>query len=174
MPFFGSGEKFQVAGLEVYREGLLSGASIVTKGTIGILVAINLSATTTAREILRGLEILKLPTPMVQIASFMLRYVNVVNDEMQRMSVARQSRGFEATGIRHWPVLATAAGALFIRSYERGERVHLAMLARGFNGELPKDIKITNDRKYWIFALVIPLLALIVLLLTLQLGSSNA
>jgi cobalt/nickel transport system permease protein len=174
MPFFGSGEKFQLAGLEVYREGLLAGASIVTKGTIGILVAINLSATTTAREILRGLEILKLPTPMVQIASFMLRYVNVVNDEMQRMSVARQSRGFEATGVKHWPVLATAAGALFIRSYERGERVHLAMLARGFNGELPKDTKITNDRKYWIFALVIPLLALIVLLLTLQLGSSNA
>jgi cobalt/nickel transport system permease protein len=174
MPFFGSGEKFQLAGLEVYREGLLAGASIVTKGTIGILVAINLSATTTAREILRGLEILKLPTPMVQIASFMLRYVNVVNDEMQRMSVARQSRGFEATGVKHWPVLATAAGALFIRSYERGERVHLAMLARGFNGELPKDIKITNDRKYWIFALVIPLLALILLLLTLQLGSSNA
>jgi cobalt/nickel transport system permease protein len=174
MPFFGSGEKFQLAGLEVYREGLLAGASIVTKGTIGILVAINLSATTTAREILRGLEILKLPTPMVQIASFMLRYVNVVNDEMQRMSVARQSRGFEATGVKHWPVLATAAGALFIRSYERGERVHLAMLARGFNGELPKDIKITNDRKYWISALVIPLLALIVLLLTLQLGSSNA
>lgn len=174
MPFFGSGEKFQIAGLEFYREGLLAGASIVTKGTIGILVAINLSATTTAREILRGLEILKLPTPMVQIASFMLRYVNVVNDEMQRMSVARQSRGFEATGVKHWPVLATAAGALFIRSYERGERVHLAMLARGFNGELPKDIKITNDRKYWISALVIPLLALIVLLLTLQLGSSNA
>jgi len=85
MPFFGTGEKFQVAGLELYREGLLAGASIVTKGTIGILVAINLSATTTAREILRGLEILKLPTPMVQIASFMLRYVNVVNDEMQRM-----------------------------------------------------------------------------------------
>jgi cobalt/nickel transport system permease protein len=104
----------------------------------------------------------------------MLRYVNVVNDEMQRMSVARQSRGFEATGVKHWPVLATAAGALFIRSYERGERVHLAMLARGFNGELPKDLKITNDRKYWISALVIPLLALIVLLLTLQLGSSNA
>ncbi len=174
MPFFGSGEKFQIAGLELYREGLLAGASIVTKGTIGILVAINLSATTTAREILRGLEILKLPTPMVQIASFMLRYVNVVNDEMQRMSVARLSRGFEATGVKHWPVLATAAGALFIRSYERGERVHLAMLARGFNGELPKDIKITNDRKYWISALVIPLLALIVLLLTLQLGSSNA
>ncbi len=114
MPFFGTGERFEIGSLNLYRDGLLAGASIVAKGTLGILVAINLSATTTAREILRGLEILKLPTPMVQIASFMLRYINVVNDEMQRMSVARSARGFEATGVRQWPVLATAAGALFI------------------------------------------------------------
>ena len=69
MPFFGSGERFQIGSLDLYRDGLLAGASIVTKGTIGILVAINLSATTTAREILRGLEVLRLQTPMVQIAS---------------------------------------------------------------------------------------------------------
>ena len=170
MPFFGTGEVIEIGSISLYVNGLLAGASIVVKGTLGILVAINLSATTTAREILNGLETLKMPTPMVQIASFMLRYVNVVNDEMQRMAVARQSRGFEATGIKHWPVLATAAGALFIRSYERGERVHLAMLARGFDGELPKDEKIKNDRKYWIISLCIPLLALFVLLITLQLG----
>ena len=111
MPFFGTGEVVEVGSLNLYVDGLLAGASIVVKGTLGILVAINLSATTTAREILNGLEILKMPTPMVQIASFMLRYVNVVNDEMLRMAVARASRGFEATGVRQWPVLATAAGA---------------------------------------------------------------
>ena len=94
MPFFGNGERFEVGSLNLYRDGLLAGASIVAKGTLGILVAINLSATTTAREILRGLEILKMPTPMVQIASFMLRYINVVNDEMQRMAVARSAIGF--------------------------------------------------------------------------------
>jgi cobalt/nickel transport system permease protein len=38
---------------------------------------------------------------------------------------------------RHWPVLARSLGAVFIRSYERGERVHLAMLARGYDGTLP-------------------------------------
>ena len=164
MPFFGSGERFEIASLNLYRDGLLAGASIVAKGTLGILVAINLSATTTAREILRGLEILKLPTPMVQIASFMLRYINVVNDEMQRMAVARASRGFEATGVKQWPVLATAAGALFIRSYERGERVHLAMIARGYQGELPKEDEIDNNPTYWIISLSIPLIALVVAL----------
>jgi cobalt/nickel transport system permease protein len=102
MPFFGTGEKFEIAGVEVYREGLLAGTSIVVKGTLGVLAAVILSTTTTAREILRGLERLKLPTVMVQIASFMLRYVNVISDEMERMKVARESRGFVATGIKHW------------------------------------------------------------------------
>ena len=36
--------------------------------------------------------------------------------------------------MRHWGVLAKSAGALFIRSYERGERVHLAMVSRGYAG----------------------------------------
>ena len=170
MPFFGSGERFEVGSLNLYRDGLLAGASIVAKGTLGILVAINLSATTTAREILRGLEILKLPTPMVQIASFMLRYVNVVNDEMERMKVARESRGFEATGIKHWRVLATAAGALFIRSYERGERVHLSMLSRGYEGILPHDEPPHIPFSLWMRSLTLPITASIIFLTTLALG----
>ena len=60
---------------------------------------------------------------------FMVRYLDVVTSEMQRMKIARESRGFTARNPRHWPVLARSAGALFIRSYERGERVHLAMLS---------------------------------------------
>jgi cobalt/nickel transport system permease protein len=170
MPFFGTGEVVEIGSLNLYIDGLLAGASIVVKGTLGILVAINLSATTTAREILNGLEILKMPTPMVQIASFMLRYVNVVNDEMLRMAVARASRGFEATGVRQWPVLATAAGALFIRSYERGERVHLAMIARGYQGDLPKTEKINNSARYWAIGLAVPFIALIISLLSRWVG----
>ena len=170
MPLFGTGEVIEIGSLNLYVNGLLAGAGIVVKGTLGILVAINLSATTTAREILNGLETLKMPTPMVQIASFMLRYVNVVNDEMLRMAVARASRGFEATGIRQWPVLATAAGALFIRSYERGERVHLAMIARGYQGELPRTEKINNSARYWVIGLAVPFIALIISLLSRWVG----
>ena len=53
------------------------------------------------------------------------------------MRVARESRGFQGRDIRAARVVAHSAGALFIRSYERGERVHLAMLARGYDGTLP-------------------------------------
>lgn len=170
MPFFGTGEKFEIAGIELYREGLLAGTSIVVKGTLGVLAAVILSTTTTAREILRGLERLKLPAVMVQIASFMLRYVNVISDEMERMKVARESRGFVATGIKHWKVLATSAAALFIRSYERGERVHLAMLSRGFDGNLPSLENNKATQRQWITALSLPGLALSLSLFFLVIG----
>ena len=161
MPFVGTGERFELGPLNLYRDGLLAGVSIVAKGTLGVLSAVILSTTTTAREILRGLERLRLPTIMVQIASFMLRYVNVISDEMERMKIARESRGFDATGVKHWKVIATSAAALFIRSYERGERVHLAMLSRGFDGELPHTESKSVGAKAWFTALVIPTLALI-------------
>jgi len=161
MPFIGTGERFEIGPLNLYREGLLAGASIVAKGTLGVLSAVILSTTTTAREILRGLERLRLPTIMVQIASFMLRYVNVISDEMERMKIARESRGFDATGVKHWKVIATSAAALFIRSYERGERVHLAMLSRGFEGELPHTEVRSVGARTWLIALTIPTFALI-------------
>lgn len=171
MPFFGSGEKVNLGPLSLYREGVIAGSGIVVKGTLGVMTAIILSTSTSAREILRGLERLKLPALMVQIASFMLRYVNVVNDEMERMKVARESRGFEATGIKHWKVLATAAGALFIRSYERGERVHLAMLSRGYGGVLPQDEPPQINLKVWLIALLYPLVAAIIFITQLLIGN---
>lgn len=171
MPFFGTGERFQLGTFNLYREGLIAGAGIVVKGTLGVLTAIILSTSTTAREILRGLERLRLPALMVQIASFMLRYVNVVNDEMERMKVARESRGFEATGIKHWRVLATAAGALFIRSYERGERVHLSMLSRGYEGILPHDEIKKSSLRIWVLAILYPAIAALIFLTTSMIGN---
>ena len=170
MPFFGTGEKVQFGPFDLYRDGLIAGSGIVVKGTLGVMTAIILSTSTTAREILRGLERLKLPMLMVQIASFMLRYVNVVNDEMERMKIARESRGFEATGIKHWKVLATAAGALFIRSYERGERVHLSMLSRGYDGVLPHEEPPHVSSAIWFKAMMYPLVALIIFIAQLVIG----
>ena len=171
MPFFGSGEKIAVGPFDLYREGLIAGSGIVVKGTLGVMTAIILSTSTTAREILRGLERLRLPVLMVQIASFMLRYVNVVNDEMERMKVARESRGFEATGMKSWKVLATAAGALFIRSYERGERVHLSMLSRGYEGILPQEERMKIDALVWLKAMVYPLIAALIFVTQLLIGT---
>ena len=166
MPFFGSGEQIEIGPLTLYVEGLLAAAGIVAKGTLGVLTAITLSSSTQARELLRGFERLRMPAVMVQIITFMLRYVNVVNDELARMRVARESRGFEAKGLRDWKVIASTAGALFIRSYERGERVHLAMLARGYQGRLPDETHHHVAPHRWLTGLALPVSALVALAVT--------
>ncbi len=131
LPFVATGEQVEVLGLSVSRPGLVAAGALVVKGTLGVLAALLLAATTEPRDILRGLERLHVPAPIVQIMGFMIRYLDVVTADMARMRMALTARGFEARNPLHWPVLARSAGALFIRSYERGERVHLAMLSRG-------------------------------------------
>ena len=138
LPFVATGPTTEVLGVTVSQSGLLAAWGLLVKGTLGVLASLTLAATTEPQEILVGLERLHLPNQLVQIMAFMVRYLDVVTGEMQRMKVARESRGFSARNPRHWPVLARSLGALFIRSYERGERVHLAMLSRGYTGRMPR------------------------------------
>jgi cobalt/nickel transport system permease protein len=137
MPLISAGPRVELLGLSLSRHGLEAGATLLVKGTLGVLASLTLAATTEPRHLLAGLERLRVPSLLVQIMGFMVRYLDVVTDEMGRMRVARESRGFRARDVRQWPVLARSSGALFIRSYERGERVHLAMLSRGYTGTMP-------------------------------------
>ena len=117
--------------------GALAGWNILAKGTLGVLTSLTLAATTTPRDLIVGLQRLRTPAVLTTIATLMLRYLEVIAAEARRMRVARISRGHDPRFL--WQVGATARGigALFIRSYERGERVHLAMLSRGWKGAMP-------------------------------------
>ena len=163
MPFLGRAPYIEISGVTVSQAGLTAGIAILIKSSLGVLVSILLSSTTTVREILHGLAHLKVPALLINIATFMLRYSAVVTDELNRMKTARESRGFIASGPKDWKIVAQAAGALFIRSYERGERVLLAMLSRGFNGEMPRAQHATASTKDWLQVLLLPLTAFFVL-----------
>lgn len=139
MPFIAHGPRTEVLGLTVSEPGLHAGVALLVKGTLGVLASLTLAATTEPQDVLRGLQRLRMPELIVQIMGFMIRYLDVVTAELGRMMVAMRSRGCEPRSPRHWPTLARAMGALFIRSYERGERVHLAMLSRGYDGRLPSE-----------------------------------
>lgn len=117
--------------------GALAGWNILAKGTLGVLTSLTLAATTTPRDLIVGLQRLHTPAVLTTIATLMLRYLEVIAAEARRMRLARISRGHDPRFL--WQVGATARGigALFIRSYERGERVHLAMLSRGWTGAMP-------------------------------------
>lgn len=164
MPFVAEGHRVTVLGLQLSEPGLWAAWNILAKGTLGVGASVLLASTTGLRELLLGLQRLRLPPLLVQIASFMIRYGDVVADEMRRMKVARLSRGFEAKGVRHWKVLAQSAGALFIRSFERGERVHLAMVSRGYTWEMPVIDEVTASRAQWAGSAALPLLALMICL----------
>ncbi|MFI8425464.1 cobalt ECF transporter T component CbiQ [Streptomyces sp. NPDC085479] len=167
MPFVVPGERTELLGVTVSVPGLWGAWNILAKGTLGVAASVLLAATTELRALILGLQRLGLPSLLVQIASFMIRYGDVVTVELRRMSVARRSRGFEARGPRHWGVLAKTAGALFIRSYERGERVHLAMISRGYTGTMPLLDERPTARAQWATALALPLAALPLCLLAL-------
>lgn len=118
--------------------GALAGWNILAKGTLGVLTSLTLAATTTPGDLIVGLQRLRTPAVLTTIATLMLRYLEVIAGEARRMRLARISRGHDPRFL--WQVGATArgVGALFIRSYERGERVHLAMLSRGWTGAMPE------------------------------------
>jgi cobalt/nickel transport system permease protein len=161
MPFISGVKDLDLGLISISSEGAYAGGSIIVKATAGTLISVLLGATTTVRSLLRGFTKLGMPSLLVQIATFMLRYVNVISAESERMEVARQSRGFIATGPKHWKVLAQAAGTLFIRSYERGERVHLAMLSRGYVGNLPDFEPETVHKRDLTRAILLPTIFLI-------------
>jgi cobalt/nickel transport system permease protein len=66
----------------------------------------------------------------------MYRYLHVLTEELDRMVKARRSRTFRRSGRLDWVLLTGLIGILFLRAFERGERVHAAMLARGWDGTI--------------------------------------
>ena len=112
-------------------------AGVAAKASIGVVAAVLLGATTAFPAMLRGLEALHLPRLMVLIAGLMYRYLFVITEEVGRKRDALVSRAYPRHALQAGAV-GSAAGTLFLRSYLRGERVHLAMLARGYSGRMPE------------------------------------
>ena len=164
MPFIATGPRVDIGPLSLSEAGMLGAWALVTKATLGLMASLVLATTTEPRDVVAGLERLRLPHQLVQIMGFMVRYLEVVTGELRRMRIARESRGFSARSLGAWPVLASTAGALFIRSYERGERIHLAMLARGYSGRVPATHPLTATAAQWRQAGILPLAALATLL----------
>ncbi|MDQ4037271.1 MAG: cobalt ECF transporter T component CbiQ [Actinomycetota bacterium] len=164
LPFVARGPQIEILGVAVSEQGVLAGLALLMKATLSVVASIVFAATTTPAETVRGLERLRLPQILIQILTFMLRYLEVVGGELKRMRIARESRAFSARHLGQLRILGHVAGALFIRSYERGERVHLAMLSRGYAGRLPMLDQPRVAGGVWIRALAVPAAALAVLL----------
>jgi cobalt/nickel transport system permease protein len=120
--------------------GLVRFGSIVVRSLLSVQVAILLTATTPFPDLLHALRHLGVPGLLVTITSLMYRYLFVVADEASRLLRAREARSASADGraggSMRWRagVAGGMVGQLFLRSYERSDRVYNAMLARGMDG----------------------------------------
>jgi cobalt/nickel transport system permease protein len=132
------GEEYALGPLTVHQQGLEVFATVAIKATIGTISAVLLGATTTFPSVLRGLEAMRVPRLLVLIASFMYRYLFVIVEETGRMRSALAARAYRPRTALHAGALGRMATAMFLRTYSRGERVYLAMLARGYDGRMPQ------------------------------------
>lgn len=132
----------EVAGWVISREGTVRLLGICAKSWVSVQIAILLSVVTPFPDMLWALRALRVPKPLVNIVSFMYRYLFVLMDEALRLRRARLARcaqgGQRAGGGLLWrgQVAGGMVGNLMLRSFERSERIYNAMLARGFTGEL--------------------------------------
>lgn len=126
----------------VTSNGLIRFGTIILRTWIAVQAGVLLSATTETSDLLWGLGALKVPALLVSIVGFMIRYLFILADEALRMVRARTARSPGLPGVRrpglNWQGRMTGmmVGSLFLRSLERSERVHAAMLSRGYDGEM--------------------------------------
>ena len=116
----------------------ISRAALLSLRVLGAVLAVNvLTATTPFSELMQALRALRIPDVFVQVLEFTVRYIFVLSDEVKRMKLARRSRCFQSGGslfhLDTFRTLGSLVGVLFARSWDRGERIYSAMLARGYS-----------------------------------------
>jgi cobalt/nickel transport system permease protein len=124
-------------------QGLVFFLSVLLKSWVSVTAAVLLTATTPFTHVMEALRALRVPLVLVAIISFMYRYIFVLVDEVQRLLRARSARSASVIGVRpggaiRWraKVAGGMAGSLFVRTYDRSERIYMAMVARGFDGRM--------------------------------------
>ncbi|HWE40348.1 MAG TPA: cobalt ECF transporter T component CbiQ [Isosphaeraceae bacterium] len=110
--------------------------SILARNTLALLALLTLAGVTPFRDLLGALRRLGAPAVLVATLHFMYRYLFIFGEELGRMARARRSRTFRRSGRLDWGLLSGLIGVLLLRALERGERVHDAMLARGWDGTI--------------------------------------
>jgi cobalt/nickel transport system permease protein len=144
--------------------GLVRFLSILTRSWLSVQMAIVLTAVTPIPDLLHALRHLRVPPLLVAVIGLMVRYLTILSDEALRLMRARDARSVGSGSSLLWRAQVTGnmVGQLFLRSYDRSERVYQAMLARGFDGRfLTANPHQMRAHDWWALALTVTALALI-------------
>lgn len=146
LPFFPGDSQYvlQLGIVKIYSDGLQKFLLINSKALLAMIMTIVMISTTDLTMLLKGMEKLRVPRIFISILSFMYRFIFLLIDETERMSMAYHSRYLKMSLLNRIRTLGQLIGMLFIRTYERGERIYLAMESRGFEGKV-----YTMGELYW-------------------------
>jgi cobalt/nickel transport system permease protein len=127
------------AGLDADKYGLADARlvalfGLAAKTIFSYLFSMVLLFTTSFTRLMEAFEKLGIPKVFVMTANFAYRYQFVIVDEAERLARSRNSRLWQPRFITQARTIGWMAGALFVRSYERSERIYMAMASRGFDG----------------------------------------
>lgn len=125
-----------VLNLSVTDSGVIALWNSFIKSLLSVTSMIILTSTTSFPEIMHGLQKLRIPKIIVMLISFMYRYLFVLLNEVKTLQNSWHSRYFGGKFLRQITIMGTILGSLFIRTYEKSERIFLAMSARGYEGEI--------------------------------------
>lgn len=158
LPFTGGGERtVAVSTVDLSLDGIFLGALILTRGVAAVILAYPLFATSPFNITVQAMRGLRVPEVAAQIFLFTYRYLFLLSEEMRSIEKSLASKSFaKKTDLRTARVVGTALGMLFVRSYERSERIYRAMVSRGYDGALPSTVKFEMRRGDWVksFAVV--------------------
>ena len=138
--------------------------SLLLKSYLSALAVLLVVSSTPFPALLRGIETMGAPRFLLMVAQFLYRYLFVISEEAQHMTIAAASRGATVRRFMAGARFRAAAGALavlFARSYGRAEDIHRAMLARGFLGRFHPAGALrfrATDAVFTLFASLAPVL----------------
>lgn len=146
---------FAVQGNEIYRlhtiaityEGVEYALLIWLRAFSAVMLIFPMIGTMQFGDTIKALESLRAPNKLVQMIMFTYRYIFVLLNELQTMLGSMYARGFQMKlNMQALRTTGKALGMLFVRSYERSERVYNAMISRGYTGRVrtPHSFKVHN------------------------------
>lgn len=134
---YGGEHYYDIGFIHLSQEGIVLASQITIKTNSIILAIIALLTTSTIAELGSGLDRLRFPKKICFLLLYSYRYIFVIHQEYTRLLRAARMRSFSpATNMHTYRTFAYLFGMTLVKSYNRAQRVHQAMLLRGFNGNL--------------------------------------
>lgn len=151
--------------LSITWEGVYKAACFTLRVWVCVASLTLLVLTTRFSRLVHALEKFKMPKVLVVMTAITYRFVFLFINEAYRMVLAKEARTVKKEGKLHtMKSLAHIISTLFIRAYERGERVYMAMMARGYKGEIKSIGEMKCGYKDWAFGFSSVLTCFVILL----------